>query len=176
MSWRVSTEDTALVIIDVQEKLLPVIHNHEYVFKTIKTLVRGCHLLNIPIYASEQYPKGLGKTISGLLENIQPIEISEKTAFSAASVLCHISKQHLILCGIEAHICVRESALDFLEQKKKIVIAEDAVGSRSTDTKRIAMEELRNQGVRISSSESLLFELMQNSNHKQFKEISKLVK
>lgn len=174
-------EDACLLIIDVQEKLHPLVHKPAEMLDKLTTLIRGCRILSVPILISEQYPKGLGTTLSSILEEVGPDRsLVTKTAFSCVrepsfkkwSVL----KKQWILAGIETHVCVFQTARDLLSLGKEVVIAQDAVTSRSLIDFSSGISEMRDLNIRISSVETILFDLAKDSSTAEFKPLISLFK
>jgi nicotinamidase-related amidase len=175
-------DDTALVAIDVQGKLAQLMHNRTELFKNLRLMIQGAQVLGIPILWTEQYPKGLGPTVqevSELLPGIQPIA---KNAFSCCgerafrAVLEPLGRRQILLTGIEAHVCVHQTAMDLLEAGYEVQVIADAVSSRTAENRHIGLEKMRDAGVVITSTETALFELIKVAEGPQFKQISKLVK
>ena len=172
-----------LLVVDVQEKLFPYVENSCHVMQSIQKVVRGFQILNLPIFVSEQYPQGLGHTVAplkGLLGDIVPVMV--KTSFSCIDD-DHVKTALLVqpitqwvLIGIEAHVCILQTAKDLLGLGKQVVVLNDAISSRSIYDFSTAIAELRDCGVRISSTETILFELLRDSKSSEFKEISQLIK
>lgn len=179
---RIKKEETVAVIVDVQERLFPVIHNHEQLSKNLRVLIEGLKILEIPIKVTEQYKKGLGETIPEIESLIKPFPHSEKIAFSCCDepsfmeLINTAEIKNVVLAGIESHICVMQTALDLLEKGYRPVVIEDCVASRNPENKRIAINRLLQSGVTVTSYESLLFELCRYAGTDAFKAISKLVK
>jgi nicotinamidase-related amidase len=176
-------QHTGLLVIDVQDKLFPHVENSCQVIHNIQKVVRGFQILNLPIFVSEQYPQGLGTTVAplkGILGNEQHYHI--KTAFSCLddakikTILLEEPITHWVLIGIEAHVCVLQTAKDLLANHRQVVILNDAISSRSIYDFSTAIAELRDSGARISSTETVLFELLRDSKAAEFKEISQLIK
>ncbi|PWD98105.1 hydrolase [Marinilabilia rubra] len=177
------TKDSALaMVVDVQERLFPHIYENEQLEKNIKILVDGLKTLGIPVIVTEQYKKGLGETIPSLATMVEEYPHNEKTAFSCCDdpgimeTIELTTRRSVILAGIESHICLLQTALDLKERGFHPIVIEDCVGSRNPENKRIAMTRLVQEGVLISSYESILFELCRFAGTDQFKAISKLVK
>lgn len=179
---RINREQSALVVIDIQEKLFPHINNHNEVARKAGVLIQGIRALDIPIVVTEQYVKGLGNTIepiSSLLKDNEPIE---KMSFSCCGDgLFNIKieehyKENIIICGIESHVCVLQTALDLKEAGHNPIVVVDAVGSRNDLDKEIALKRMEIEGIRLVTVESILFELCKISGTDTFKTISKLVK
>lgn len=168
-----------LLIIDIQEKLIPVIHQHEIIKRNINVLIQGAEILDIPMVFTEQYPKGLGHTCSDIHVNENAV-ILEKDTFSCmltpsiAEALQ--SYKQIVICGTEAHICVLKTALDLLEQGKEVHIIADGVSSRTPDNKHYALERMRQAGAYIETSEMVLFQWLDVAGTTEFKAISKLIK
>lgn len=175
-------KDTVLVVVDVQERLLPVIHDREKLLENILRLVRGAQILGVPVICSEQYPKGLGPTVGALAEALAGVDRQEKITFSClrdeglAGALKDTGRGTLLVCGTESHVCVTQTVLDALELGKRVHVAGDAVSSRSPVNKQIALERLARAGATITSTESALFELLERAGTEEFRAVSKLVK
>ena len=180
---RLRPENTLLLVIDMQEKLQPLIHDDARVRASAAALARGCHLLGVPTYVTEQYPKGLGHTVPELLPAVEAAGGTlEKTEFSCAeneSIRARIQaaqRPNVVLAGVEAHICVLQTALDLLEGGYSVHVAEDAVGSRTPANKEVGLARARRHGAEPASVESVLFELMGRSSHPRFKDVQALIK
>lgn len=175
-------ESTALLIIDIQERILPVINNHQLVVDNTLKLIKGFKVLSLPIYFTEQYPKGLGPTVSSITEVLGDLKPFDKMSFScsgAGDLFDEFKKKNLsqiVVCGIEAHVCVQQTVLDLVENSIQINLAADAVSSRKEMDYRTAVERIRDNGAEITTTESILFELLNVCGTPQFKEISKIVK
>ncbi len=175
-----SPGDTALVVIDVQERLVPAIAGHRRVVWNIRRLIDGAKVLGLPILASEQYPKGLGPTVPELAERLGVIP--SKLAFSCCGspeILRELEScgvQKILVCGIEAHVCVQQTVLDLLAHGWRVYVAADAVGSRREIDRRIALGRMDSSGATLTTTEAALFEWCQVAGTPQFKEISRLAK
>ena len=175
-------EKCALVLIDLQGKLAQLMDKKETLFANIKTLIQSAKLLNIPIICCQQCPKALGPTIEEVAQLLTDIEPINKESFSCClndqfnQKLNSLNKEQIILCGIETHICVYQTAADLFSQGKDVTIACDAVSSRTQQNKQIAIDAMRKIGIKISSTEMLLFELLKSASHPQFRTIAKLIK
>lgn len=176
-------ENAVLLIVDVQEKLFPLVeHPCEMLDKGLK-LIQGCRLLKMPIMITEQYPKGLGQTIEAITESAgEEAKVFSKTTFSCfrdpviEKEMETTSRIQWIVMGIEAHVCIFQSVRSLLEKGKEVVVVNDAISSRSIYDFSTAIAELREMGARISSTEAILFELLQDSKHPDFKAFSALIK
>ena len=179
---RILPTETAAVVIDIQERLFPHIFEHEILNHNCQILSEGLRILNIPSILTEQYSKGLGKTIPSIINRISDYNPIEKLSFSCCGSdefkkkLKQIGKVNILIFGIEAHVCVLQTVLDLLALRYRPCVIEDCVSSRKLQDKVIAIERMRNSGAIISSFESILFELCQTAGNEQFKAISKLVK
>ena len=179
---RILKENTIGVVVDIQERLFPHIHQHELLEKNTKILVQGLKALGVPFLISEQYKKGLGDTLAEIKELVADDPHFEKMAFSCCDdpqfmeSLETSTKRTVILAGMETHICMLQTAIDLKERGYHPVIVEDCVSSRTAENKRIALERLRCEGVTVTSYESILFELCRIAGTDAFKIISKLVK
>jgi nicotinamidase-related amidase len=178
----VSRKGTALVIIDVQEKLFANMAEKEVLAENLARLMQFAHIIGIPVILTEQYPKGLGQTISqvkGLVPNLQPIEKVEFSCFGSQKfkeALARIQAETLILTGIETHICVTQTAIEGLENGFRTYVVEDATSSRSLEDKDIAIHRIRQSGVVVVSTEMLIYELLEKAGTLEFKETLKLVR
>ncbi len=179
---RILKENTIGVIIDIQEKLFHHIHEHERLEKNTKILIQGLKALDVPFLITEQYKKGLGETIVGIKELIAEYPHFEKIAFSCCDdpkfmeTLEISTKRTVILAGMETHICMLQTAIDLKERGFHPVIVADCVSSRTPENKAIALERMRQEGVTVTSYESILLELCRVAGSDAFKTISKLIK
>lgn len=179
---RILKEDCCGLIIDIQERLLPHMTANGLLLRNTQILIKGLQALGIPLLLTEQYTKGLGFTVPEIKEILQDINSIEKTAFSCCDEssfeanLHHLNRKTVIIAGIEAHVCVLQTAIDLKEQGFTPVIVDDCVSSRKPTDKAIAMQRLLASGAIISTYESILFELCRFAGSNTFKTISKLVK
>ena len=179
---RIQRGDTVAVVVDVQERLFPHIYQHEQLEQSLRMLIRGLQILEVPIIMTEQYPKGLGPTVSALRELLPDTAAIEKMTFSCCGsddflrTLYGLGRDNVILMGIETHVCVMQTALDLLESGYAPVIVEDCVSSRYQNNKDVAIARLRDEGAIVTTCESLLFELCVVAGTDEFRQISKLVK
>lgn len=169
----------ALLVIDIQEKLLPPIFQKEQLVKNSQLLIRLAGILKIPAIMSVQYPKGLGNTvpeIASLLPGTEPIDKQMFSCFGS-DVFCSLLKRlpgqrnTLLLCGMECHICVAQTALAALREGYIVHVASDAVSSRAAWNWKIGLERMRAAGAIISSTEMMIYELLRSSGAPAFKEI-----
>lgn len=173
---------TALLIIDLQERILPVINNHQNVIQNTIKLIKGFMVMNLPIYYTEQYPKGLGTTTKEIKNLLEDAEYFEKMSFSCFGAIDLFRKfeeknlSQIIVTGVETHVCVQQTVLDLLENKFQVNVTADAVSSRRDTDYRIALDRMRSYGAEITTTESVLFELLNVCGTDTFKQISKIVK
>jgi nicotinamidase-related amidase len=172
-------ERCALIVIDIQEKLLPPIYEKDQLVRNSQLLLRLAGILKIPVLMSTQYAKGLGNTvpeIASLASGIQPID---KVMFSCfgSDVFCSSLKRlpgnrnTVLLCGMESHICVMQTALSALREGYIVHVASDAVSSRTEWNWRIGLERMRAAGAILSSTEMMMYELLRSSGTSAFKEL-----
>ncbi len=170
--------NTALLVIDMQEKLLPAIENSATVVWNTRRLLDGATLLEVPVLGTEQYPKGLGATVPELAQRMGAIP--DKLEFSScgcvADQLAEHQRSKILLAGIEAHVCVQQTALDLVALGYDVLLAVDAVGSRCRQDKRIALRRMESSGVTLTTTEAALFEWCRVAGTPQFKQISLLVR
>jgi nicotinamidase-related amidase len=176
-------ERAALVVVDMQETFRKAIPAFPEIVSRIAQMIRGCLLLDVPIIVTEQYPKGLGRTAEEILFSLpDDFDFVEKTAFSSCGASSFMEKleskqaRQVMLCGIETHICVNQTAHDLLANGYQVQLLTDCVGSRFEHDKFAAMQKLTMHGAVPSSVEMALFELLRDSRHEQFKEIQNLIK
>jgi nicotinamidase-related amidase len=178
----IKTNNTLAIVVDIQERMLPVIENCEELEKNCVTLLKGLKLLNIPIIVTQQYTKGLGMTIPSILDAYGCEDFHEKLSFSALredNIKDAVKEQgrvNVLVLGIEAHICVLQTCLDLKEQGYTPYLVIDCIGSRKRANLDMSIQRAIQEGVTITSYESLLFELMERSDNEVFRDISRLIK
>jgi nicotinamidase-related amidase len=201
---RILTEHTIGLVIDIQERLLPHIHEHKQLLRNTEILLEGLRVLEVPILVTEQYRKGLGKTVDEVRGKLLKFEPLEKMTFSCcddiqfmrelkevkrgtganstrgksqhSSIGKKADPKNILICGIETHVCVLQTTIDLLKKGYKPLVIEDCTSSRKANDKKIAIERMRQEGAVITSYESILFELTRVSGNDKFKAISNLVK
>lgn len=179
---RIKKEEAVLVAVDYQEKLLPAMENSASIEKNIVKLAKGLKVMGVPAIVTTQYARGLGQTVAPVAEAIGEFTPVDKTFFSAfrdetfREKLESMDRKTVILAGIETHICVEQTALDLLENGYDVVLAADCCGSRDLRNHRTSAARLSADGVVISGSESILYEVLQSAKASEFKEISAIVK
>jgi nicotinamidase-related amidase len=178
MGGRLDPERAALVVVDVQEGFRPAIPGFERITAATATLIRGAEQIGIPVIATEQYPKGLGETVPEVAEALPAgVEPLEKLDFAASEAdgFDLGGRDQAIVCGVETHVCVNQTALDLLGQGVEVHVAEDAVGSRFDENKRIGLNKMEQAGAVLSSVETALFELLRRAGSDEFKAVQKLI-
>jgi nicotinamidase-related amidase len=182
---KLQREDTVLVVIDVQEKLMPVIDRSSEVILNIDRLVRGCHILGVPAILTEQYVKGLGPSVEAVrraFEETSGYAPIEKSCFSAygceafSSRLAGLGRSQVLIAGVETHVCVYQTVEDLLARGVAVSVVADAVSSRTAQNKELALRRFVSDGAKLSSTEMALFELTVTSGTEEFKAISRVVK
>lgn len=175
---RLEAARAALLVVDIQEAFRGVIPDADVITARTQILARAVKLFGLPIIVSEQYPKGLGKTVAELDDVLAGATVLEKTSFSAAHAegFSLAGRDQVIVCGTETHICVAQSVLDLLAADAEVWLACDALGSRSPDDRALAIQRLALAGAVPSSTESICFELMKDAKNPHFKEIQGLIK
>ncbi len=177
-----SRKKSALLLIDIQEKILAVMNNPEQVVTNSLKLIKGFKTLNIPIFYTEQYPKGLGSTAEPLLHELEGLSPIQKMSFSCSGAgnfftrLIDNNVSQVVIAGIECHVCVQQTALDLIVSGFQVDVAADSVSSRKEIDYRIALDRMRAHKIEISTSEAILFELLNVCGTDEFREISKIIR
>jgi len=179
-----SAENSLLVLVDIQAKLLAVMPEAEAkrMMASAGTLLEAAGLLTIPVLLTEQYPKGLGATDVGIVNKL-PVAtpVFEKTGFSCCAAegfdvaLANSGRKQVILAGLEAHVCVLQTALELLNNGYQVYVVEDAVSSRKAEHKVVALQRMQQQGITVVNYESVLFEWLRDAVHPDFRRISSLL-
>jgi nicotinamidase-related amidase len=174
---RLTASSTALVVIDVQERLLPAIHEKERLVAHIRLLLRTASALDVPVMLTTQYAKGLGPTVAAVTELAGPAVPIDKLTFSAfgstdfARALATTGREKLLLCGIEAHVCVLQTGLDALAAGYQVHVAADATESRTAENAELGRRRLERAGAVLSSAEMAVYELLCVSGTPAFKSL-----
>jgi nicotinamidase-related amidase len=177
---RLTARNAALLVVDVQDKLLASIPAHESLVANVVYLIRGAQLLKLPVWCTEQYPRGLGATTESVAALIP--DRAAKTTFhccAAAQIVEQLYGQnvrHVTIAGIEAHVCVAQTALELLDLGFRVQVAADAVGSRHKLDAEIALRRIERAGAVVSTTEAVLFEWTETADRPEFKAISELIK
>ncbi|WDT92826.1 isochorismatase family protein [Thermoleophilum album] len=168
----------ALIVVDIQEAFAKAVGDFDGVAAAARKLVRGAHILGLPVIVSEQYPRGLGPTVPELAELLDGDVRVEKRCFaaSAAEGFDLAGRTQALVCGIEAHVCVAQTALELLARGVAVHLVVDAVASRKAHDRDVALRRLELAGVVPQTVESALFELVRGADHPHFKEIQQLIK
>ena len=176
------TGKCCLIVVDVQGKLAQLMHGKEALFKNIQILIEAANILNIPIIWCQQCPDSLGPTIPQIAELLSDNEPINKAVFSCCgadqfnSRLNELGRNHVLLCGIETHVCIYQTAVDLLRKGFCIDVIADAVSSRTLENKQIGIDRMTAEGTKINCTEMALFELLKTAEHPHFKQIAKLIK
>ena len=179
---RILKENTIGLVIDIQERLVPVMEDNDQLVENCSKLIQGLQILGLPLLVTQQYTKGLGDTISEIKSVINDFQFIEKKDFSCfdepafAKNLANSGALNVIISGIEAHVCVLQTAIDLKAAGYVPVVVMDCISSRSFDHVDLAAERFRYEGIMMTSLESILFELTRSAGVSEFKDISKLVK
>ncbi len=179
---RIQADESFGVIIDVQDKLFPHMHENENLLKRLSVLIQGLQFLDIQILVTEQYTRGLGYTVDPIKNLFHGFNSIEKISFSCVDEplfndqIKWMRKKFVIIAGIEAHVCILQTVEDLLEQEYIPVVVEDCVSSRKLSDKENALQRMRSDGAIITTAESILFELCRHAGNERFKAISGLVK
>lgn len=177
-----SAPDSLLLIVDIQERLLPVMQDGARVVRNAGILLQAAQALDLPSLVTEQYPKGLGPTVSEIKVAADTVPVLEKMHFSAwgePDIRRHITKiarPQVVIAGIEAHVCVLQSALAIAETGRHVAVVADAISSRSVGSVATAQHRLLQAGISMVTTEMCLFEWLGSAAHPQFKRLSALIK
>ena len=173
--------NNALLLIDIQEKIISPIHNKDSIIENIEKLLKAYQILDENIFVSEQNPLKLGNTIPNLLPKVNFNKI-QKMDFSLAcrkDLLDELDNKkitNLIVCGFETHICIQQSVLEFLKKGYEVSVISDAMGSRNNLDHEISLQRMLHKGAIITTTESIIFEICKTSDRQEFKEISNIIK
>ncbi|TDJ54246.1 MAG: hydrolase [Ignavibacteria bacterium] len=177
-----TTDKTALLIIDIQERIIRVINEYETVVENTIKLIKGFKALGIPIYYTEQYPKGLGPTVESIQNELEGNDAIQKLSFSCSGAgdlfneLIKNGISQVVVCGVESHVCVQQTVLDLIANDFQVNLAADAVSSRRVKDYEISLSRMRQHGADVTTTEAILFELLNVCGTDVFKQISKIVK
>jgi nicotinamidase-related amidase len=177
-----ASDNTVLVVIDFQERLFPVMHDKEKLLRNAVKLIKGASVLEIPIILTEQYSKGLGPTIPEIKELIPDIKPIEKVCFSCCAeetfskAIESMKRKQVLIAGIEAHICVYQTAMALARAGYEVQVVGDCVASRDPENKLVALFKMGAAGISPTTTEMALFELLKVAKGDKFKQISSIVK
>ncbi|MBN2042226.1 MAG: hydrolase [Candidatus Aenigmarchaeota archaeon] len=172
----------ALIVIDIQDRFKPVIHEMKRVIDNTEKLIKACQVLRIPIVVTEQYPKGLGNTLPEIFELIPHAEAIEKTNFDCfgerkfGERIKNLGITDLILAGIESHVCILKTALTARLHDYNVHVVTDAVSSRKSHDHATAIERMKQNGCFMATTEMIIFQLLEKSDQIEFSEIREIVK
>lgn len=173
----IDADNSALLVVDVQERLLPAIHDGQACVDHVLWLLRVARRIGVPILACEQYPQGLGPTHAAVAAELPPDCMAEKIHFSAVAGGCHglgrEGPDQYVVCGTEAHVCVMQTVLELLAARRQVYVVEEAVGSRRPNDKALALARMREAGAVIVSREMVAFEWLRRAGTPLFREISR---
>jgi len=178
----IQKEKCALLVIDIQGKILPVIFENERVIANSLKLINGFRIMNVPVFITEQYPKGLGQTdprILSALSNVKPIEKMTFSCCGAVGLVNNLKENKIVqvaVCGIEAHVCVIQTVMDLIADDFQVYVASDAISSRRQFDYEMSLRRMGAHGAEISLTESILFEMLNVCGTDEFRAISKLIK
>lgn len=180
---RILAQDTVGLIIDYQDRIIPVMDKREELIHNTLRLIEGLKTLQIPKVVTQQYTKGLGVTIGPIANALgEDCMYHDKITFSCLDTkeileeLQNYNKKNVIVCGIEAHVCVLQTVIDLIEHGYNVILVEDCISSRKVNDKKIALKRLAAEGAILTTYESILFELTRESGTEIFKVISKIIK
>jgi isochorismate hydrolase len=171
-----------LVIIDVQEKLARVIHEKEVLVSNLQKLVKGMTVLEVPIIITEQYPQGLGPTVTEIISLLPDVSPISKTVFSCwneekfVTMLKALHRTQVLVSGIEGHICVYQTTFDLVANGFEAYAVTDTISSRTPENRQLSFEMMKQAGARLTGTEAVLFELLKVAQGEKFKKISQIVK
>jgi nicotinamidase-related amidase len=177
-----SIEKTALLIIDMQEKLTRVMADRESLIINLQKLIKEANVLGLPVFMTEQYPQGLGVTIPEIATLLPEIKPYAKMSFSCCADANFLEKMNsikykqILVTGIEAHACVYQTVSDLLRAGYEVQIVVDCISSRTIENRNIAIAKMKDMGAGITSMETVLFELLKTAENNHFKDISRIVK
>ena len=174
-------EQTVLMVIDIQERLAPAMTVANQVIANTSTLIAAAKALNMPVITTEQYPKGLGNTVSSLKDLIDSNYLFEKISFTAYTkevkeTLQRLNKNKIIITGMETHICVFQTVRDLLSEGYEVFLASDAICSRTKENSKSGLELMANMGAVVTNTETIIFDLLKEAGTPEFKVLSKLIK
>lgn len=181
-TFRLVRSQVGLLVIDIQDRLLPQIFEKERLLKNSLLLIQGATILGLPIAVTEQYRKGLGLTVPEIAAVIKDFAPVEKVTFSscgAEGVIDSFKKRgisQLLLCGMEAHVCVMQTCLDLLDRDLQVIAVSDAISSRNEQNLAIGIQRMRDSGAVIMTTEMVLFELLERAGTNEFKQVLALVR
>lgn len=174
-------EDTLILVVDIQERLLPAIDGGHQLVERVKILLESAKVLKIPVLITEQYPKGLGKTIDSLIGYLPEEGAYEKVLFSACTqevreAIKKAGKTRIVVVGMETHVCIFQTVRALLKDGYLVQVPEDAVSSRTAENRTSGLSLIREMGAVVTNTETLLFDLLKKAGSEEFRQISRLIK
>jgi nicotinamidase-related amidase len=182
MPDRLTPARTVLVVVDIQERFRDIIQNMKQVLSGTSRLIRFCQQMEIPVLVTEHYPRGLGVTVTEIRDLFKPLKPLEKIHFSCMGdsgfrkALADTRRDQIILCGIETHVCIYQTAADLLRDGKQVAVAIDAVSSCSVPNRQIGLNLMSELGVQGMGVQMIMFELLHQAGTRDFKNVSSLIK
>ncbi len=177
-----TNENSLVLLIDFQERFVPVLHKNDETVKNIKLLLAGANVYNLPIIVTEQVPEKLGPTIPDFKEYLSKAKFFYKKTMSCCGQIGFVDElkkreiKRIAVCGIEAHVCVLQTCLDLIHNGFQVHLASDAITTRIPHNKEVAIEKMKNAGVIVSSVETILFEMAYTAGTEEFKQLQQLFK
>ncbi len=167
-----------LLVLDMQERMLPAIHDHAHVTENVVWLIRAAQKIGVPVAAVEQYPKGLGRTTPAIKALLPKGAIAAKNHFSCVAARClpplpGADRPQIVIAGIETHVCLLQTALELMEEGKEVYVVADCVGSRRESDRELALARMRQEGARIVSREMVVFEWLGDADTPLFTDVSR---
>ncbi len=178
----ITTKNSVLIVIDVQGNLAYRMHDKEALFKNIRSIIKACKTLSIPIIYTEQAPEKIGSTVPEIVEFLTDVPLIKKRSFSCCAekdfpnALKILKRSHVIVVGIETHVCLYQTVRDLLDKKYQVQVVADAVSSRTLENKEIALKRMGSIGAVLTSTEMLATELLITSAHEKFKDVLNLIR
>lgn len=175
-------DQSCLLVVDIQERLAPAIIGQETLIARVATLIKGAQALSVPMLVSEQYPKGLGHTVEPLAPLLQGQPVIEKTHFSClrepgfADHVRRLHRSHVVVVGMEAHVCVLQTVVDLLREPYDVFVVADGIGSRVEESRRFAIERMQRAGATIVTVEMVLFEWLERADRPEFRPVTNLIR
>lgn len=174
-------EETVFMVVDIQERLVPAMPEGQKVIRNTNILLNLCKKLDIPIIVTEQYPKGLGKTVSEVSDNLGELTVYEKISYTGytddvKSALKQLGKKKVIIAGIETHVCVLQTTRDLLANGYQVFVLGDAVSSRTKENYQNGLSLMSAMGAVVTNTETVVFDILKQAGTPLFKEMSKLIK
>ena len=173
---------SGLLVVDIQEKILAVMADPERVVENTIKLIQGCTILEVPVFVTEQYPDGLGQTVAPVKEAVGEVEMRGKLSFSCCGIeglsrsLRSQKVEQVVVCGIESHVCVWQTAMDLIHEDFLVYVVRDAVSSRKEVDCETALDRMAFHGIGVTTTEMVLFELLEKAGTEAFKQVAKLIK